>query len=61
MHLACLWECGQVGREKHGRELYHRLIDGVADLFAAADVVLVEAGRTIGACSRYRSGTAEAA
>lgn len=61
MHLACLWECGPVGREKRGREVYCRLIDRVADLLAAADAVLVEAGRTFGACSRYGSGTAEAA
>ncbi len=31
MHLACLWECGLVAREKRGREVYYRLIDGVAE------------------------------
>ena len=61
MHLACLWECGLVTREKRGREVYYGLIDGVADLLAAADAVLAEAGETIGACPRYGRGTAEAA
>lgn len=61
MHLACLWECGLVAREKRGREVYYRLIEGVAELFAAADAVLAEAGQTIGACPRYGGGQAEAA
>jgi DNA-binding transcriptional ArsR family regulator len=30
-HLACLWDCGLVARERHGREVLYRLIDGVAD------------------------------
>src|SRR4051794_40101711 len=34
-HLACLWDCGLVARERRGREVYYRLIDGVADVFAA--------------------------
>ena len=53
MHLACLWECGLVAREKRGREVYYQLIDGVADLLAAADRVLDQAGETVGACPRY--------
>ena len=61
MHLACLWECGLVAREKRGREVYYRLIDGVVDLLAAADAVLAEAGETVGACPRYGRGNAEAA
>lgn len=60
MHLACLWECGLVAREKRGREVFYRLIPGVADLLAAADGVLVEAGETVGACPRYGSGRAAA-
>lgn len=51
-HLACLWECGLVARERRGREVYYRLIDGVADLFVAADAVLAVAGDTVGACPR---------
>ena len=53
MHLSCLWECGLVAREKRGREVYYRLIDGVAELFGVADRVLEEAGSTVGACPRY--------
>lgn len=61
MHLACLWECGLVAREKRGREVYYRLIDGVVDLLVAADAVLVGAGETVGACPRYGRGKARAA
>jgi DNA-binding transcriptional ArsR family regulator len=53
MHLGCLWDCGLVAREKRGREVFYRLIDGVAELFAAADNVLEQAGSTVGACPRY--------
>ena len=52
-HLACLWECGLVARERRGREVHYRLLDGVADLFAAADTVIEAAGETLGACRRY--------
>lgn len=52
-HLACLWECGLVARERRGREVYYRLLDGVAELFLAADAVLAAAGETVGACPRY--------
>lgn len=52
-HLACLWECGLVARERRGREVHYRLVDGVANLLAAADAVLVRAGETVGACPRY--------
>jgi ArsR family transcriptional regulator, cadmium/lead-responsive transcriptional repressor len=52
-HLACLWDCGLVAREKRGREVHYRLIDGVAELLEAADRVLEQAGETVGACPRY--------
>ncbi len=52
-HLACLWDCGLVARERRGREVHYRLIDGVADLLAAADRVLALAGSTVGSCPRY--------
>lgn len=52
-HLACLWECGLVARERRGREVYYRLVAGVEELFAAADAVLALAGETVGACPRY--------
>src|SRR2546422_9373471 len=34
-HLACLWDCGLVARERRGREVYYRLIEGVAELLEA--------------------------
>jgi ArsR family transcriptional regulator, cadmium/lead-responsive transcriptional repressor len=52
-HLACLWDCGLVAREKRGREVYYRLVEGVGELLEAADQVLVQAGETVGACPRY--------
>ena len=52
-HLACLWDCGLVAREKRGREVHYRLIDGVGELLGAADRVLEQAGETVGACPRY--------
>lgn len=55
-HLACLWECGLVARERRGREMYYRLTAGVAKVLAAADRVLAQAGETVGACPRYGSG-----
>ena len=62
MHLACLWDCGLVARERRGRAVYYRLTDGVAEVFAAADRVLESAGETVGACPRYGRGrTMEAA
>jgi ArsR family transcriptional regulator len=56
MHLGCLWDCGLVAREKRGREVYYRLIEGVSDLLAAAEVILAVAGETVGACPRYGAG-----
>jgi DNA-binding transcriptional ArsR family regulator len=56
-HLACLWDCGLVARQRHGREIHYRLIDGVAEILAAADRVLTVAGETVGACPRYGAGT----
>jgi DNA-binding transcriptional ArsR family regulator len=55
-HLACLWDCGLVARERRGREVYYRLTDGVADVFAAADRVLERTGETDRACPRHGRG-----
>jgi DNA-binding transcriptional ArsR family regulator len=55
-HLACLWDCGLVARQRHGREIHYRLIPGVAEILAAADRVLAVAGETVGACPRYGAG-----
>ena len=49
-HLACLWGCGLVARERRGREVYYRPIDGIEELFGAMDDVIERAGMTIGAC-----------
>jgi ArsR family transcriptional regulator, cadmium/lead-responsive transcriptional repressor len=49
-HLACLWGCGLVARERRGREVYYRPIEGIEGLFSAADAVIARAGETIGAC-----------
>ena len=59
-HLACLWDCGLVARERRGREVFYRLTDGVSDVVAAADRVLAHAGETVGACPRYGSGRSAA-
>lgn len=55
-HLACLWDCGLVTRERRGREVHYRLAEGVGELLAAADAILERAGDTIRACPRYGAG-----
>jgi ArsR family transcriptional regulator, cadmium/lead-responsive transcriptional repressor len=55
-HLACLWDCGLVARQRQGREVHYRLVPGVAEVLAAADRVLTVAGETVGACPRYGAG-----
>jgi DNA-binding transcriptional ArsR family regulator len=47
-HLACLWDCGLVARERRGREVFYRSIEGLEELLAAADMVLERAGETTG-------------
>jgi ArsR family transcriptional regulator, cadmium/lead-responsive transcriptional repressor len=59
-HLACLWGCGLVAGERRGREVFYRLITGVADLLATTDVILAHAGETVGACPRYGGKPAHA-
>ncbi|MGE0066769.1 MAG: ArsR/SmtB family transcription factor [Solirubrobacterales bacterium] len=60
-HLGCLWECGLLARERRGREVHYRLIDGVDELLGAADSVLDRAGHTVGACPKYGHGRRAAA
>lgn len=55
-HLCCLWDCGLVARERKGREVHYRLVNGVEELLAAADAVVAKAGGTIGACPNFGSG-----
>jgi ArsR family transcriptional regulator, cadmium/lead-responsive transcriptional repressor len=52
-HLACLWECGLVERERRGREIHYRLVAGIAELLASADAVLATTGERVRACPRY--------
>lgn len=44
-----------VARERRGRRrgVYYRVTDGAADVFAAADRVLEQAGDAVRACPRY--------
>ena len=52
-HLACLYDCGLVERERRGREVHYRLVDGIAALLQAADGVLGRTGDRVMACPRY--------
>ena len=59
--LGCLWECGLVARERRGRQVHYRLVEGVGELLSVSDVILDRAGKTVGACPKYgRGGTAAA-
>jgi ArsR family transcriptional regulator, cadmium/lead-responsive transcriptional repressor len=55
-HLACLWDCGLVERERRGREIHYRLVDGLPELLAAADTVLERTGERVMACPRFGRG-----
>jgi DNA-binding transcriptional ArsR family regulator len=52
-HLACLWDCGLVERERRGREIHYRLVDGLAELLSSADTVLAVTGERVMACPRF--------
>ena len=60
-HLACLWDCGLVERERRGREVHYRLVPGIAELLASADAVLAVTGERVRACPRYGALGREAA
>ena len=60
-HLACLWECGLVERERRGREIHYRLVAGIAELLASADAVLADTGERVRACPRYGARSPKAA
>jgi len=56
MHLACLWECGLVDRERRGRFVLYRLADErVRALLDAGDALLMRVGDQIYICTRYAS------
>ncbi len=53
-HLACLFECGLVRREREGRFVRYELAGGeVRALLAAADRVLKRTAAEIAACLNY--------
>ena len=52
-HLACLHDCGLVDRDRAGREVHYRLVDGLTDLLHAADRVLGATGDRVTSCPRY--------
>jgi DNA-binding transcriptional ArsR family regulator len=52
-HLACLWDCGLVERERRGREIHYRLVDGLRELLGSADTVLATTGERVLACPRF--------
>ena len=52
-HLACLYDCGLVERERHGREVHYRLVAGLEEILAATDRVLAITGDRVLACPRY--------
>ena len=55
-HLACLWDCGLVAREQHGRFVHYRLGDTrVAELLGLADELLADVARGVDECTRYTS------
>jgi DNA-binding transcriptional ArsR family regulator len=60
-HLACLWDCGLVERERHGREIHYRLVDGLAELLSGADTVLALTGDRVMACPRFGRATRQRA
>jgi ArsR family transcriptional regulator, cadmium/lead-responsive transcriptional repressor len=52
-HLACLWDCGLVERERRGREIHYRLVRGLTELLDSADDVLERTGDRVMACPRF--------
>jgi ArsR family transcriptional regulator, cadmium/lead-responsive transcriptional repressor len=56
-HLACLWDCGLVERERHGREVHYRLVEGLDALLSATDELLASTGDRVVACPRYGRAT----
>jgi ArsR family transcriptional regulator, cadmium/lead-responsive transcriptional repressor len=55
-HLACLWDCGLVERERQGREIHYRLVEGLQELLGSADTVLELTGERVVACRRFGRG-----
>ena len=55
MHLACLWECGLVERERQGRFVQYRIADPrVVQLLDAGNALLLHVGDQVYVCTRYQ-------
>ena len=53
-HLACLYDCGLVAREQHGKYVSYRLSDARVDaLLDLCDELLADVAAGIYACTRY--------
>jgi DNA-binding transcriptional ArsR family regulator len=52
-HLACLWDCGLVERQRRGREIHYSLVPGLHELLSSADSVLTITGERVLACPRF--------
>jgi DNA-binding transcriptional ArsR family regulator len=52
-HLACLWDCGLVERERRGPEVRYRLVPGLREVMTGADRVIAVTGERIRACPRF--------
>ena len=60
-HLACLWDCGLVVREQHGRFVRYRLSDDrVAALLDLTDALLADVAQGVYSCTRYTARSAGA-
>lgn len=57
-HLACLFDCGLVTRERDGKYVIYSLADErIAELLVLVDGVLGDRAAEIAACTNYGSGT----
>jgi DNA-binding transcriptional ArsR family regulator len=54
-HLACLWDCGLVQRERNGRfVLYAIASEEVEAVLCSAELLLERVGNLVSACPNYR-------
>ena len=62
MHLACLWDCGLVERDRRGRFVHYRIADiRVRTLLEAGEGLLTRVGDQVYVCTRYPNTSAAAA
>jgi ArsR family transcriptional regulator, cadmium/lead-responsive transcriptional repressor len=60
MHLACLWDCGLVERDRRGTQVIYRIERAaVVRLLETATGLIDVCGDRIGACRRYRANAPE--